>query len=104
MLLQSLAPLIGAEREAGNKAVRLGWADHVSKEDMESWAEDGMELKNELEEYIKEVFSETYWKLMREVSFLELMMTLQVLRKFSKSASPLKRFNQMTVKRLSDLS
>ena len=104
MLLQSLAPLIGAEREAGNKAVQLGWADQVSKEDLESWAEDGMELKNELEEYIKEVFSEAYWKLMREVSLLELMMTFQILRKFSKSASLLKRFNQMTVKRLSDPS
>jgi serine/tyrosine/threonine adenylyltransferase len=69
MLLEALAPLIGAEEEAGGKAVAPGWAENASKDDIESWAEDGMKLKIELEEYFMEEFAQKYWALMRDVRF-----------------------------------
>lgn len=44
-----------------------GWANDVSKEKLENWREDALELKQELEDHVLEKFSETYYSLMRKV-------------------------------------
>ncbi|KAF8501880.1 hypothetical protein BU17DRAFT_58823 [Hysterangium stoloniferum] len=64
-LLTSLSPLIGAEMTLGH-AVQAGWADGVSRETLENWREDAMELQQEVEETVMEAFNETYWPLMRK--------------------------------------
>jgi protein adenylyltransferase len=65
-LLTSLSPLIGAELELGH-AVPVGWADSVSKDRLDEWREDGMELKQEVEETLMDTFNSVYWPLMRKV-------------------------------------
>ncbi|KAF8529904.1 hypothetical protein JB92DRAFT_2695654 [Gautieria morchelliformis] len=64
-LLTSLSPLIGAELELGH-AVSAGWADEVSKDRLDNWREDGMELKQEIEETVMDTFNTAYWPLMRK--------------------------------------
>ncbi|KAF8588280.1 UPF0061-domain-containing protein [Ramaria rubella] len=64
-LLTSLSPLIGAELELEH-AVPPGWADNASKEQLENWREDGMELKQEVEDTVMDTFNATYWPLMRK--------------------------------------
>jgi len=64
-LLTSLSSLIGAELELGH-AVPTGWADEASKEKLENWREDGMELRQEVEETVMDTFNAEYWPLMRK--------------------------------------
>lgn len=59
--------MIGAELELGH-AVPAGWADEVSKDRLDDWREDGMELKQEVEETLMDAFNAVYWPLMRKVS------------------------------------
>lgn len=66
-LLNSLAPLIGAETELKGKAVPPGWAEDVSKEKLDEWTASGLELKSELERLSQEVTSIEYGNLMRKV-------------------------------------
>ncbi|KAF9466573.1 hypothetical protein BDZ94DRAFT_1280842 [Collybia nuda] len=65
-LLNSLAPLIGAENEFGGKAVSPGWAENVSIEKLEEWKNSGLKLQSELERLFQEVTSNEYDKLMRK--------------------------------------
>lgn len=77
-LLASLSPLIGAELELGH-AVHVGWADEVSKDRLDDWREDGMELKQEVEDTLMDTFNATYWPLMRRASvgdFIPFLLTI----------------------------
>lgn len=65
-LLTSLSPLIGAELELGH-AVPVGWTAGVSRDKLDDWREDGMELKQEIEETLMDTFNSVYWPLMRKV-------------------------------------
>lgn len=66
-LLNALAPLIGAEAEAGGKALSTGWSKNADKEKVASWTKNGLELRSELERITQEVTSVEYGKLMRKV-------------------------------------
>ncbi|KAF9561942.1 UPF0061-domain-containing protein [Agrocybe pediades] len=65
-LLNSLAPLIGAEAELGGKAVSPGWADGVSPETLNKWKERGLELQSELERIVQQTTADEYGRLMRK--------------------------------------
>ena len=68
-MLDSLAPLIGAESELGDKAVSKGWADGASKEKLEEWKREGLKLRDELDRVAQETISVEYGRLMRKVSW-----------------------------------
>ena len=65
-LLNSLAPLIGAEESLG-KAVSQGWADNATATQMEEWRKKGLEIQDELVKVTQEVASKEYGRLMRKV-------------------------------------
>ena len=68
-MLNSLAPLIGAEADLGDRAVSAGWAEGVSEEQIAEWRQRGVTLvKEEMEILIQEVTSQEYGRLMRRVS------------------------------------
>ena len=67
-LLNSLAPLIGAEWELDGKAVASGWAENIPAERMDAWTKRGKELQPELEEVFRKAYDEEYLHLMRKVS------------------------------------
>ena len=66
MLLRSLAPLIGAEEEAG-EAVGPGWADNVSKEKIDGWHNAGVAHTEPIETEIKEIVEKHYHEIMFKV-------------------------------------
>ncbi|KAI4294102.1 UPF0061-domain-containing protein [Schizophyllum commune Loenen D] len=65
-LLNSLAPLIGAEKELGGKAVSSGWAENKPEDEMKKWKESGLELQPELERIFQEEYTAKYAELMRK--------------------------------------
>ncbi|KAF8907321.1 hypothetical protein CPB84DRAFT_1768920 [Gymnopilus junonius] len=65
-LLNSLAPLIGAEAELGGKAVSAGWAEDLTQEKLEQWKEKGLELQDEVERVTQETAAVEYGRLMRK--------------------------------------
>lgn len=66
-LLNSLAPLIGAEAEQG-KAVSPGWADNASDEKIEEWNAKGVQLvQDEMEKVAQQTMAVEYGRLMRKV-------------------------------------
>ncbi|KAJ7593070.1 hypothetical protein C8J56DRAFT_1013273 [Mycena floridula] len=65
-LLNSLAPLIGAEAEHG-KTVSAGWGDDVSTEKLDEWRKKGLELvQDDLEKEAQELMSVEYGRLLRK--------------------------------------
>jgi|SRR6266576_709550 len=66
-LLNSLAPLVGAESSLG-KAVSPGWADNASEEQLKEWRKKGLEMQDELVKLTQEVTAKEYGKLMRKAS------------------------------------
>jgi uncharacterized protein YdiU (UPF0061 family) len=68
-LLNSLAPLIGAERKLGGRAVSPGWADNVSDEKLAQWRLNGLEaVKKEMEDLAQKECANEYGSLMRKVA------------------------------------
>ena len=65
-LLNSLAPLIGAEEELG-AAVKAGWASVASKEKIDEWTKKGLELEGEMKAVIESIMEKSYWALFRKV-------------------------------------
>ncbi|TRM58619.1 hypothetical protein BD626DRAFT_550636 [Schizophyllum amplum] len=65
-LLNSLAPLIGAEKKLGGKAVSSGWAADASDEQIKKWKASGLELQSGLERVMQEECATEYGKLMRK--------------------------------------
>ncbi|KAL1746319.1 hypothetical protein HDZ31DRAFT_81334 [Schizophyllum fasciatum] len=65
-LLTSLAPLIGAEKELGGKAVSSGWAENKSDEQMQQWKASGLEVQPKVERIFQEEYTEEYANLMRK--------------------------------------
>jgi uncharacterized protein YdiU (UPF0061 family) len=60
-LLNSLAPLIGAEAARGHKAVLPGWSQDVSEEQISEWRKQGTELVlKELEDTFQNTCAEEY--------------------------------------------
>lgn len=85
-LLTSLAPLIGAEVELGEKAVAPGWAEGASKEKIDDWRKKGIDLvKEEMEILIQQTCAAEYGRLMHKVCYFSLMLTLSWLIKFTHS-------------------
>ena len=68
-MLDSLAPLIGAESELGDRAVSQGWADGASGQKLEEWKKEGLKLRDELDRVAQESISVEYGRLMRKVSW-----------------------------------
>ncbi len=67
-LLTSLAPLIGAEAERGNKAVPPNWAKDASEEQIAGWGKRGTDLVlQELEDTFQNTCAEEYKILMHKV-------------------------------------
>ena len=66
-MVDALAPLLGAEVEAGNKAVSEEWAKDVSQEKIKAWTEKGKEIKDEVVRVMQETTSVEYGRLMRKV-------------------------------------
>ena len=66
-LLNSLAPLVGAESILG-KAVSQGWADDASEEQLEAWRKKGLETQDELVKVTQQVTATEYGILMRKAS------------------------------------
>ena len=64
-LLNSLAPLVGAESSLG-KAVSQGWADDASEEQLEAWRSKGLEMQDELVKVTQQVAATEYGILMRK--------------------------------------
>ncbi|KAJ3744185.1 hypothetical protein DFH05DRAFT_1158991 [Lentinula detonsa] len=65
-LLNSLAPLIGAEMESGN-AVSPGWTTSVSEEKLDEWRQHAISaIKDEMEALFQEVCSSENGELMRK--------------------------------------
>ncbi|KIJ52484.1 hypothetical protein M422DRAFT_26071 [Sphaerobolus stellatus SS14] len=64
-LWAALAPLIGAELELGH-AVEPGWAENVSKEKIDEWRQDAIELQQEAADVVMQAFQEEYWALLRK--------------------------------------
>ncbi|KAI0073890.1 UPF0061-domain-containing protein [Panus rudis PR-1116 ss-1] len=65
-LVNVLAPVIGAEAELG-KAVPPGWAEGVSKEQIDEWRNKGLELaKEEMEILAQETCGQEYGRLMHK--------------------------------------
>ncbi|KAM6504229.1 Uncharacterized ACR, YdiU/UPF0061 family domain containing protein [Amanita muscaria] len=64
-LLNSLAPLIGAEESIG-EAVSQGWADKASEAQREEWRVKGLEVQDELVKVTQEVTSNEFGRLMRK--------------------------------------
>ena len=89
-LLTSLSPLIGAELELGH-AVPAGWTAEVSKDRLDDWREDGMELKEEVEETLMDTFNAVYWPLMRKVSVGQVILISLPLTKHDSAFSIEKR-------------
>ncbi|KAI0058214.1 UPF0061-domain-containing protein [Artomyces pyxidatus] len=56
-LLNSLAPLIGAEAELGSKAVSAGWAKDAKEDQLKTWREKGISL---VEDELAAVFDAEY--------------------------------------------
>jgi uncharacterized protein YdiU (UPF0061 family) len=68
-LLNSLAPIIGAEANLEGKAVPAGWAEGTSQEQVAEWQQKGVSLvKDEMEHLIRDVTAQEYGRLMRKVS------------------------------------
>ena len=67
-LLDSLAPLLGAEVELGS-AVKPGWADNVPKEKIEEWTKKGLELQGELRSVVESTMEKEHWALFRKVIY-----------------------------------
>ncbi|KAF9532037.1 hypothetical protein CPB83DRAFT_848234, partial [Crepidotus variabilis] len=65
-LLNSLAPLIGAEAELNGKAVSEGWAKDATEEKIKEWTAKGKDLTDVLEKVAQEIAAEEYGKLMRK--------------------------------------
>jgi len=64
-LLNSLAPIIGAEDNLGGKAVSAGWVEDTSQEQIAEWQQKGVLLvKDELEHLIRDVIAREYRRLM----------------------------------------
>lgn len=60
-LLNSLAPLIGAEAARGHKAVPPGWSQHIPEEQISEWRKQGTELVlKELEDTFQDTCAEEY--------------------------------------------
>ena len=66
-LLNSLAPLIGAEKELGGKAVSSGWTENKPEDEMKKWKDTGLALQPELERIFQEEYAARYAELMRKV-------------------------------------
>jgi len=66
-LVDALAPLLGAEVEAGNKAVSEQWAKDASQERIKAWTEKGKEINDEVTRVMQETTSFEYGRLMRKV-------------------------------------
>jgi CHASE3 domain sensor protein len=66
-LADALAPLLGAEVEAGNKAVSEEWAKDASQEKIRAWTEKGKEINDEVIRVMQETTSVEYGRLMRKV-------------------------------------
>ncbi|KAK2460898.1 hypothetical protein APHAL10511_007368 [Amanita phalloides] len=64
-LLNSLAPLVGAELSLG-KAVTEGWADDVPEQQLEEWRNKGLEIQDELVKVTQQVTATEYGNLMRK--------------------------------------
>lgn len=65
-LLNSLAPLIGAESELNGSAVSAGWADNVPTDKIESWTKEGRKIGQELDELFNTTYEREYIRLMRK--------------------------------------
>ncbi|KAJ3506119.1 hypothetical protein NLJ89_g7048 [Agrocybe chaxingu] len=65
-LLNSLAPLIGAEAELQGKAVSAGWATDAPAEKLDAWTRKGQELRDEMERITQETAAVEYGRLMRK--------------------------------------
>ena len=77
-LLQSLAPLIGAELELGT-SVPPGWPENAPKEKIEEWRKKGIEhTKEEMEILVQETSGLEYGKLMRRVRINDLSAPINV--------------------------
>lgn len=74
-LLTSLAPLIGAEAEAG-KAVLPGWDANISEKKILKWAKTGMELEGEMQKETMRVFHTEFLRIMRKVRRVYFYFTL----------------------------
>ncbi|KAJ2922850.1 hypothetical protein H1R20_g14234, partial [Candolleomyces eurysporus] len=64
-LLNSLAPLIGAESEL-QKAVEKGWAQDVPEEKLKEWTDKGLEIRDEVERIAQQTAAEEYGHLLRK--------------------------------------
>ncbi|RPD75172.1 UPF0061-domain-containing protein [Lentinus tigrinus ALCF2SS1-7] len=66
-LLNSLAPIIGAEDSLGGKAVSPGWAEDASEDKIKEWSKRGIELvKEEMERVAEETCAVEYGRLMHK--------------------------------------
>ncbi|KAF9484347.1 UPF0061-domain-containing protein [Pholiota conissans] len=66
-LLNSLAPLIGAEAELGGKAVSAGWGDDVPSEKIEEWTKKGTDLlRDEVDKVVQQTAATEYGRLLRK--------------------------------------
>ena len=73
-LLNTLAPLIGAEVSRGNKAVSPGWADHAGSKQLDEWrAKGNQSVLKELEDLFQETCAEEYRILIHKVFQLRSM-------------------------------
>ncbi|KAG9126766.1 hypothetical protein FRC07_002034 [Ceratobasidium sp. 392] len=59
------APLIGAESELGHR-VEPGWAQAADTEQISAWAKKAEEFRDEVDDLIKTIFEQKYWRLMRD--------------------------------------
>lgn len=79
-LLNTLAPLIGAEAAGGNQAVLPGWSTNVSEEKISEWRKQGTDLGlKELEDSFQDTCAEQYKIIMHKVrrrSLLKLVIIL----------------------------
>ncbi|CAA7266939.1 unnamed protein product [Cyclocybe aegerita] len=65
-LLNSLAPLIGAEAELEGRAVSAGWATDAPAKKLDAWTRKGQELRDEMERITQETAAVEYGRLMRK--------------------------------------
>ncbi|KAJ1308034.1 hypothetical protein OPQ81_002103 [Rhizoctonia solani] len=64
-LLNALSPLIGAESSLGH-AVGHNWAKDASEQQIEEWSNKGQEIRNEVDDMVKNTFEKKYWALVRQ--------------------------------------
>ncbi|CAE6513702.1 unnamed protein product [Rhizoctonia solani] len=64
-LLNALSPLIGAESSLGH-AVGPNWAKDASELQIAEWSDKGQEIRDEVDEMVKNTFEQTYWARARE--------------------------------------